>query len=119
MSEFNFESLPECNSCKLVDFENIKIIPGIVTDTYFLEVSGTKPCINMTVDLVPVIYKKCPEYWEIEVVGCIPGGICLPTVSPYITKTIPLTGITGSKGIEVVGANKREKHELPGGCKDC
>jgi len=33
----------------------------------------------MGVSLVPLIYVKQPEYWGIEVIGTLPGGICLST----------------------------------------
>ncbi len=116
MPDISLESLPAPSSCKLIDFEKVEIVPGIVSGTYFLVVSGTKPCCNMEVWLTPLIYIDCPEYWGIEIVACLPGGICLPTIAPF-TATIPLAGVTGSKGIEVLGASKSEKHEVPGGCK--
>jgi hypothetical protein len=59
---------------------------------------------------VPLIYIQQPEYWGIEVVGCLPG-IGLPE-APY-TISIPLDGITGTKGIEVIGATRSEKREFP------
>jgi hypothetical protein len=32
------------------------------------------------------------------------------------TVVIPLAGVTGSKGIEVLGANRNETFEVSGGC---
>jgi len=116
MADFDLASQPAPSSCRLIDFEKAEVHPGIIPETYFLTVRGTKPCINMEVRLVPLVYVKCPEEWGIEVVGCLPTGVCLPTVGPYDT-TIPLAGITGSKGIEVIGANKRESCDVSSGCK--
>jgi hypothetical protein len=116
MAEFNLAANPAAQSCRLIDFKAAKVIPGFFPNTFFLIVSGEKPCINMTVSLVPLVYVKCPDYWEIEVVGCLPHGICLPATGPY-SVAIPLAGITGSAGIEVVGASTRKKIKVKGGCK--
>lgn len=118
MIEFDMAAQPTTQSCRLIDFETAEVRPGIVNGTFFLVVTGTKPCFNMQVSLSPLIYVQCPEYWEIEVTACIPGGICLPATAPF-TEAIPLAGITGSKGIELVGANKREQFKVSGGCQAC
>ena len=80
-----------------------------------LVVTGEAPCLNMTVQLQPLIYIRCPEYWGIEVVGTLPGAFCLTAVKPFKV-TLKLTGTIGSKGIEVIGANKTEQFPLAGGC---
>ncbi len=116
MSDFNLASNPAPKSCRLIDFENAEVRPGVIPDTWFLTVSGTKPCTNMQVQLIPLVYVRCPEYWGIEVVGCLPNGICLTATAPY-SVDIPLAGITGSEGIEVFGANKQQKFDVKGGCK--
>lgn len=104
------------NAFGLIEFEKAEVVPGIVNGTFFLVVSGTKPCVNMKVDLLPLIYVQCPEYWGIQVVGQVPGGICLPQTAPF-SISIPLSGVTGSKGIEVQGAKKTERFDVTGGCK--
>ena len=117
MPEFNLESNPAAESYRLLDFESAVVRPGFVSGTYFLMVRGTKPCINMEVSLSARIYIQCPEYWGIEVVGHLPGGICLTAIGNYDI-AIQLTGITGSRGIEVIGATRSEQIEVPGGCSD-
>jgi hypothetical protein len=107
-----FRALPSSEACRRIDFEKIDIRPGIVNGTWILVVRGTKPCINMKVQLVPYVYIQQPDYWGIEVVGCLPDGICLPATAPYV-ESIPLAGITGKKGIEVIGATKQEKRDIP------
>lgn len=106
-----FAAAPAPQSVRVIDFERAEVVGGTVNDTYFLNVSGTKPYTNMDVRLVPLVYVRQPEYWEIEVIGILPG-IGLPAEAPY-SVSILLSGITGTKGVEVVGANKREKLNVP------
>ena len=71
-----WEALPKSSSCRLVDFDQAQIMTlRSFPPQYVLHVSGTKPYLNMQVDLVPLVYIQQPEYWGIEVVGCLPGGI--------------------------------------------
>lgn len=116
MADHPLNSNPQPESSRLISFESARIHPGFVPETWFLTVSGTKPCINMEVRLLPRIYLECPDYWGIEVVGSLPDGICLTALGPY-TVTIPLAGITGSKGIEVIGADRSETIDVSGGCQ--
>ena len=103
------------SGARVIAYEKAEIRPGFVNDTWILIVSGQAPCLNMKVELTPHIYVSCPEYWAIEVVGTLPSGFCLTAIRPYY-ETIVLTGITGSKGIEVIGSNRREVIDVSGGC---
>ena len=103
---------PTSTSVRLINFTKARIVPGIVNRTWILIVEGTKPCLNMTVRLIPLIYVKQPEYWGIEVTGTVPG-FCLPATAPY-SVSLPLDGIIGTKGIEVIGAKKKKKIDVPG-----
>lgn len=107
-----FQALPKPESSRLIDFEQAEIRPGIVSGTYILVVSGTKPYLNLQVDLVPLVYVQQPEYWGVEVVGTLPGGIGLPATAPY-TVTLGVDGIRGKKGIEVIGANSSKQLPFP------
>lgn len=111
MSE-SFLRAPTSEAVRLIDFEEAKVVPGFVSGTWILIVSGTKPCINMEVKLIPRVYVQRPEYWGIEVTGILPSGICLPTIAPY-SVALPLDGILGTKGIEVIGANRQEQIDVP------
>lgn len=115
MTQELLASTQQASSGRIIAFDDAQVVPGIVNGTYFLIVSGQAPCLNMAVSLMPLIYVSCPEYWEIEVVGTLPSGFCLTAVRPYVA-TIPLTGITGSEGIEVVGSNGRKRFDVSGGC---
>lgn len=117
MAQFNLAEQPAAQSSRLINFDKAEVVPGIVSGTWILVVSGEAPCLNMEVSLVPLIYIQCPEYWGIEVVGSLPYGFCLPATKPYVV-TLQLTGVTGYVGIEVIGANKSEKFKVAGGCKD-
>jgi hypothetical protein len=57
----------------------------------------------MKVMLSPLVYVRIPEYWGIEVLGCV-NGIVLPTIGTY-QELLPLEGTIGTKGIEVIWAN--------------
>jgi len=113
MSVKEFLSGPSVESCRLIKFDTYEILESFPP---ILVVSGEAPCFNMEVSLRPRIYIHCPEYWGIEVVGCLPGGICLTAIKPYRV-TISLAGIIGSKGIEIIGSNKSERVDVSGGCK--
>jgi hypothetical protein len=107
-----FAALPAPASVRIIDFEKAEVVPGIVPNTFILIVSGVKPYTNMKVSLVPLVYIKQPDFWGIEVVASLPGGIGLPALGPY-TVSLPLDGIRGTKGIEVIGATKTEKIKVP------
>ncbi len=115
MDQQALDQLQPASSARRISFDEAEVVPGIVPGTFFLVVRGTAPCLNMSVSLLPLIYIKCPEYWGIEVIGTLPGGFCLTTIKPYVV-AIPLTGITGSKGIEVLGSNDSRRFEVSGGC---
>lgn len=117
-----YHKLPKAQSYRLIVFDQAEIIT-LESDPpqYVLVVRGTKPYLNMRVELNPLTYIQQPEYWGIEVVGRLRGGIGLPVQTPY-TASIPLVGITGTRGIEVIGATRSEKIEIPpkelGACHD-
>jgi hypothetical protein len=106
-----FKDLPPAETCRLIDFDEVEIRPGVVAGTYILIVSGIKLWINMKVDLIPLVYVLQPDYWGIEVVGCL-AGIGLPSETPY-SVSIPLNGHVGTKGIAVIGATRSEKRQVP------
>src|SRR4051812_19054024 len=109
--DHEFTRLPVSQSVRLIDFERAEVRPGFLPETYILVVSGTKPYLNMQVTLSPFVYVRQPEYWGIEVIGSLPG-IGLPALAPY-TVALPLDGIRGSCGIEVIGATKTQRITLP------
>ncbi|MFG1685629.1 hypothetical protein ACGFNP_36090 [Nonomuraea sp. NPDC049269] len=103
---------PGPSSTRLIDFEEARVIPGIIPNTFILVVRGEKPYLNMRVELVPLRYVHRPDYWGIEVTGRLPGGIGLPVTTPY-TASLPLDGILGYRGIEVIGATSSKRIDVP------
>ena len=106
-----FLNAPTPSSVRLINFTKAEVVIGFLPNTYILIVSGTKPYLNMKVELSPLVYIRRPEYWGIEVVGSLPG-IGLPTTAPY-TVALPLDGVLGTKGIEVIGASRKKKINVP------
>jgi len=108
------EQLPPATSSRRLDFDRAQVLTlRSFPPQHVLRVSGTKPLANMEVDLVPRQYIRQPEYWGIEVVGTL-HGIGLPAVAPYLV-SLRLDGLIGTRGIEVIGATRTEKIDLPGG----
>lgn len=106
-----FQALPSPTCFRLLDFERAVVITlRSFPPQFILRVSGTKPYVNMDVELVPVVYIQQPEYWAIEVVGSL-RGIGLPALAPYAV-SLPLAGIIGTRGIEVVGATRSERFDI-------
>ena len=106
--------VPDPAVCKPIDFTRalVRLVDAPPWDR-FLVVTGFKPSSSMTVLLAPVTYFRQPEYWEIDVLGCV-RTVGMPMVTPY-TATLPLSGTVGTKGIEVVGATRRVRIEVPSG----
>lgn len=106
--------LPASESTRVIDFDRAKIVT-LESDPplYLLVVSGTKPYLNMVVDLSPLTYIRQPEYWGIEVVGHLPGGVGLPALGAYEV-SLPLAGLMGTEGVEVIGATRSERLEPDG-----
>lgn len=104
-------ALPTGTGSRIIDFEKAEVRPGFVSGTWFLIVSGVAPCSNMTVSLQPLIYIRQPEYWGIEVVGTLPGGICMTALKDYVA-VLEITNVLGTEGIEVIGATRTEKIEV-------
>ncbi|MDP8908093.1 MAG: hypothetical protein M3N47_03035 [Chloroflexota bacterium] len=105
--------LPAPASSRLIDFDRVHVITlESFPPQFVVVVSGTKPFLNMEVSLVPLIFVRQPEYWGIELVGQLPGGVGLPAVASYEV-SLPLAGIIGTKGIEVIGATRTQRVDVP------
>jgi len=105
--------LPPAQSCRLIAFERADAVSLMIfpPPPPRLVVAGQKPFANMQVSLNPLRYLTRPEYWGIEVVGCMPP-IGQPAIIPYVVE-LDLTGIVGTQGVEVIGADRTEKIDLP------
>jgi hypothetical protein len=106
-----FMSAPPASNFRLIDFEYADVvILESFPPQFVLRVSGTKPVANMTVQLVPLVFIQQPEYWGIEVVGSVPE-IVLPALAPYEV-SLAVTSFIGTKGIEVIGANRVQRFDI-------
>ena len=101
----------QLTTCGLIDFENFDVRSGFINDTWLLFVWGTIPTISMKVSLSPRIYVDQPEYWGIEVVGCLPP-IVLPATGTF-AEVLDVTNFMGKKGLEIIGATKSERWQKP------
>nr|AKB95224.1 hypothetical protein [uncultured bacterium] len=118
---YKFEHAEPGNSCRILgraidDTSAVaRVVQGIVNNTYILIVNGKKPYLNMRVRLSPLTYVQQPEYWGIEVLGCV-SGILPPTIGTY-DESLPLDGIRGTVGIEVIWSDgDTEKIDVPPKC---
>ena len=114
----DFSAAPPGESCRLLarTVDGVKastqVRPGIINNTFVLIVSDAKPYLNMKVSLAPRTYIRQPDYWEIEVIGCL-SGIGLPAISTY-HDFLWLDHIRGLKGIEVLWAHgEKERIDVP------
>ncbi len=106
-----FQALPTPQSCRVINFDSAQVVTlESLPPQYVLVVSGQKP-LNMEVSLTPLVYIRQPEYWGIEVIGCV-RRLGLPVVVPYVVR-LDLDGTIGTCGIEVIGANRSEKIDIP------
>jgi hypothetical protein len=102
---------------RLVDFERADVItPMIHPPRPRLVVSGVTT-FPMAVSLVPLTYVSRPVYWGIQVVGSTgdDGGPrpTQPISSVPYSVELDLAGVTGTEGVEVVGATKTERIIVP------
>jgi len=102
---------------RLVDFERADVVtPMIHPPRPRLVVRGVT-AFPMEVSLKPLAYVSRPAYWGIQVVGTTGGdGGPRPTqpmsAIPYSVE-LDLAGITGTEGVEVVGATRTERIAVP------
>lgn len=100
-------------SCRLIDFDSAKVLYDSILGYPAVIVHGTKPYEAMTEALWSMIYIQQPEYWGYEVVGCLPDDEVTARVEgPYVL-VLPLpTAALGTKGVEIIGANKTQAIDI-------
>ena len=95
-----------------LDFDRARIITRrTFPPQHVLQVVGTAPSSNFKVALVPLVYVRQPDYWEVEIIGTA-TGIGTPVVVDYEV-TLPTSAAQGRLGIEVVGTSHRKRLDLP------
>ncbi len=108
---------------RIIDFESAELRKVPFQDNLYLWVRGQLPAGSFEAKLAPRVYHDRPDYWGIEVavvsvpdpandredVDANPGFQSLT-----FERSVPLTGITGSRGIAVIGANLVKRIEISG-----
>ena len=98
--------------CYPIDFTGVDIEWYAGPSVYQLTVTGVKPYMNMDVSLSHEAYSGRPAYWRTLVVGCVKNGLVLRLAAPYyLTKN--LDQFVGSKGVEIVGASRKIRRDVP------
>ena len=98
--------------CEPIDFNGVDITWYRGRGIYQLTVSGIKPYTNMEVSLSREAYSRKPPYWRSVVVGCVKNFLVMPVPTPYYI-TVPLTEFVGTKGVEIVGASRSVRRNVP------
>jgi hypothetical protein len=102
---------------QLIDFEQAEVItPMIYPPRPRLIVAGVKPHPDVEVTLVPLIYVSVPPYHGIQVVAtaAFEGPHASHPISnvPFAVE-LDLEGACGTVGVEVIGATKTERIDVP------
>lgn len=111
MTEDDFAGLPVAQTWRRVDFDWVEIEAATSDHGAVVVVGGIKHWLNLRVELVPRCYQMRPEFWGIEVVGALPGYGVHAFVDYNVI--LPLDGIRGMQGIEIIGATKTERRLWP------
>lgn len=118
MSSSSSGSLSSVPNGRIIDFEIAELRKLPFQDSLYLWVRGRLPGTGFEARLAPRVYQDRPDYWGIEVaVVHAPqpandtGGADEALV---FERSVPLTGITGVRGITVIGANQVKRIEIVG-----
>ena len=113
-------SLTSVPNGRIIDFEVAELRKPPFQDGLYLWVRGTLPVpgIGFEAKLAPRVYHDRPDYWGIEVVVvAVPepaNDAGVGEVSLDFERSVPLIGITGNRGITVIGANQVKRIEISG-----
>lgn len=103
----------------IIDFEKAELRRLPFQDSVYLWVKGRMPASGLDVRLSPLIYHGRPDYWGIEVAAI--ASLDADNDSGEsgtrmdFERSVPLAGITGTKGVTVIGASRSEWIEIDGG----
>lgn len=100
---------------QIIDFERAELRRVPFQDSLYLWVRGARPLADCEIRLAPRIYNGRPDYWGIEVAAIAsrhsdndPGA----AGDQGFEQSVPLAGITGTRGITVIGANQIKRIEI-------
>lgn len=111
-------SLSSVPNGRIIDFEEAELRRLPFQDSLYLWVKGSTSGEGQDVKLAPHVYRNKPEYWAIEVRAITTGHRASDSEACEnklkYERSIPLTGVTGLKGITVIGANQVKQIEITG-----
>jgi hypothetical protein len=118
MSSSSSGSLSSVPNGRIIDFEVAELRKLPFQDSLYLWVQGHLPSADFEAKLAPRFYHDRPDYWGIEVaVVSVPrsdNDLSAANTSLSFERSVPLTGITGTKGITVIGANQIKQIDISG-----
>lgn len=118
MSGMASGSLSSAAQGQVIDFEHAELRRVPFQDSLYLWVRA-KVGDGYEMRLAPRVYHERPDYWGIEVVAFTPPGIrevSGATDAPGMTeRSVPLAGITGIRGVNVIGASQTLQIEIDNG----
>lgn len=119
MSGMAGSSLSSAPNGKIIDFDRAELRRVPFQDSLYLWVSARTTGSGTELQLAPRIYHDRPDYWGIEVVAINPPRAANDAGDPdearAAERAVPLTGITGTHGIRVIGASHSQLIEIDGG----
>ena len=109
----DYAGLPLSQSHRLLDFETAVVdTRETLPPQRVLRVTGTAPYPGMRITLDPRIHLDRPDFWGVEVVGVLVEPH--PPRPTRYSVELELSGPTGTRGIEVVGAGRAQRITLAG-----
>jgi hypothetical protein len=103
---------------QIIDFEKAELRRMPFQDSLYLWVKGRLPAQGFDARLAPRIYKNGrPDYWAIDVAvfsSLVAANDADKDEGLIFERSVPLTGITGIKGVTVIGANHSQRIEIDG-----
>jgi hypothetical protein len=114
MSGATSSSLSSVPNGRIIDFERAELRRVPFQDSLYLWVSGSLPGPGFEAKLAPRLYHGRPDYWDIEVavVTANAANDADEELSLNFERSVPLTGITGNRGITVIGASQVKRIEI-------
>jgi hypothetical protein len=111
-------SLSSVPNGRIIDFDTAELRKVPFQDSLHLWVSGKLPAAGFEARLAPRVYQDRPDYWGIEVAvvnqPVAAKESAAGDASLMFERSVPLTGITGVRGITVIGANQVKRIEISG-----
>ena len=117
-------SLSTVPNGQVISFEKAELRRLPFQDSLYLWVKGRMQVTGFDARLAPRIYNEGrPDYWGIEVAAFASIGPANDEGhaadhagdSLSFERSVPLTGITGTRGVTVIGANQVQRIDIDGG----